>query len=344
MLNITENELDMLLEKEKLSSTLITVLNNAANKFFLPIIIIEIAASIFIEFATGTNAFLIFLLFILADAALLFLIPLFIIFREYAKKIKKISGSFKDSITLTRFSIKYGSLLNLHTKEICSDKYISAIDKKLEEEKNHKFLASLNSMKASALYMQVRFAEADLIVEELRSKIEIIGSVFTDIPMHDIISSMRKNDDRAFIRAIEKHKDYVERQKNISLSSGIRYAYICAYEHHISNDNANTLKYIEMAEKYNNAYYKLLSEQNTQPYKESNTMRYNRAARKLEKANYLYHLGRYAEAEESLEASETIIAELECKIPPIFKKEHNELLESLSSIKKEIHKSQELSK
>lgn len=338
-MKITEKELDILVEKEKKSDNLITIFNNAVGKFFFPIIVIEIVASIFIEFVTDINVILIFLLFILADSALLFLIPLFFIFRDSVKVIRKIGGNFKDSITLTSFSIKYGSLQILHANEICSDKYISAIDQKLEEEKKHKFLASLNSMKASALYMQVRFTEADIIVEELRSKIETVGSVFTDIPMHDIISSMRKNDDRAFIRAIEKHKDYIEQQKNISLTYGINYAFICAYEHHISNDNANALRYIELAEKYNNVYYKILSERSTKPYKESNTMRYNRAAYKLEKANYLYHLGRYAEAEESLEASETIIAELECEIPPIFKKEHNQLLESLSSIK--IHKSQE---
>ncbi|MDD6060187.1 MAG: hypothetical protein PUB97_07380 [Ruminococcus sp.] len=335
MMNITEKELDILVKKEKKPDNLITIFNNAVGKFFFPIIVIEIVASIFIEFVTDINVILIFLLFIIADAALLFLIPLFIIFRDSEKLIRKIGGNFKDSITLTRFSIKYGSLQILFANEICSDKYISAIDKKLEEEKNHKFLASLNSMKVSALYMQVRFTEADLIVEELRSKIETVGTVFTDIPMHDIISSMRKNDDRAFIRAIEKHKDYIEQQKNISLTYGINYAFICAYEHHISNDNANALRYIELAEKYNNVYYKILSER-SKPYKESNTMRYNRAAYKLEKANYLYHLGRYAEA---LEASETIIAELECEIPPIFKKEYNELLESLSSIR--IHKSQE---
>ena len=171
-MKITEKELDILVEKEKKSDNLITIFNNAVGKFFFPIIV---------EFVTDINVILIFLLFILADSALLFLIPLFIIFRDSVKVIRKIGGNFKDSITLTSFSIKYGSLRILHANEICSDKYISAIDQKLEEEKKHKFLASLNSMKASALYMQVRFTEADIIVEFLQCEKMTIGLSFVQL-------------------------------------------------------------------------------------------------------------------------------------------------------------------
>lgn len=332
MIKITEDELKTLFEKEKKKHGSANRIANNIAKAIPPIILIEVIYTMFLNYRFSCNFFLTFLLFILADAVLLILlIPIACVFFSSIKQVIQVSGGNIFSIIIQmRLTLKYHKLSELFRNEICSDKYIAEIDKCLQTEKKLCFACWLKSMKASALIMQYRIPEAELIITELRSLNTKKTALFIDLPLLEIDCANKKEDAEAFFSAIETHRGYLERRKKNEFNFALLYAILCACSELYMENFSDSLHYLELREKYYEASRILAASENAAPKKESNLYTYNRAAFALEKAKCFYFLGEYERASAELDTADLHISELTCDIPKIYIKEHSEFLPMLN--------------
>lgn len=211
-IRITENELKILLEKEKKNGAGNRIVNNIA-KAVPTILLIEGICAASLNYRFSFNFFLAFLLFVLADALLLFLIPMTYFLILCIKQAKQSGCNLFSAINLMRLSFKYQKHHKLYYTEICSDKYIAEIDKWLQAEKNLCFSCWLKTMKASALLLQGRIPEVEKIIEELRSLNTKKTALFIELPLLEIPYAEVTENGEAFLAAIKKHKDYIEKRK-----------------------------------------------------------------------------------------------------------------------------------
>lgn len=329
MIRITEKELEELLEKEKKTSGRVTRFMNNVGKVMPPIILIEGIYASFLHYRFSCSFFLTFLLFILADAVLLILIPMLYGVSIDLKQAKQGGGNLFSAINMMRLSLKYHKLSELVRNEICSDKFIAEIDKSLQTEKNLCSACWLKYMKASALLLQDKIPEAELLIEELRSLNTKKTALFIDLPLLEIDLADKKDDMDAYFTAIKNHRGYLERRKKNEFRFALLYTSLCAYNERLKGNFIYALQYIELREKYNEASRASAAAGNAAPPKESNLYTYNRAAYALEKAKCFYFLGEYERASVELDTADLHIADLTCDIPRIYIKEHSEFLSKI---------------
>lgn len=329
MIRITEKELEELLEKEKNTSGRVTRFMNNIGKVMPPIILIEGIYSSFLHYRFSCSFFLTFLLFILADAVLLILIPMLYGVSIDLKQAKQGGGNLFSAINMMRLSLKYHKLSELVRNEICSDKFIAEIDKSLQTEKNLCSACWLKFMKADALLLQDRIPEAELLIEELRSLNTKKTSLFIDLPLLEIDLADKKDDTEAFFMAVKNHRGYLERRKENEFRFALLYTGLCACSERLKGNFIAALQYIELREKYGEASKSSAVAGNSAPQKETNIDTYNRAAFALEKSKCFYFLGEYERASVELDTADMHIADLTCDIPRIYIKEHSEFLPKL---------------
>lgn len=329
MIKITEDELKILFEKEKKNYGAANRIFNTLGKAVPPIVLIEGIYTLFLKYKFSCGFFLTFFLFLLADLVLLLLIPITCLFISCIQQVKQNGGNFISAKNMTRLSLKYQKLSKLHADEICSDKYIAEIDKCLQTEKNRCSACWLRSMKAHALIMQNRISEAENIIAEHRSYINKTIALFFDIPLLEIDCADKKNDAGAFFTAIEVHHSYLERRKKNEFGFALSYTVLCSCAEFFKGNFSDTLHYIELREKYEEASRISAAAANAVSQKVTNLYTYNRAAFALSKAKCLYYLGEYKRASAELDTADAHIADLTCDIPNIYIKEHREFLSML---------------
>ena len=320
MINITNEELEKQIEKEKKEADFPNKYGAKIGSLIVPVSIVIFIILLFIH----TNFLIRLLILVMIQLFLCLVIPFGLIFIKTIVSLRNANFGKLD-ISLIRASAKNKHLHEMVKDEICSDKLIEACDKTIASSDNEKYIYSIKGIKLNSLSLQCRFDEARAVLAERAALKDKCIQYRAEYLLSAIDLANSERDDDSFIKLLNEADDILECIKKRGLSGMYIILLFLSKREDCFGNYSKALEYIEMARKCREAK----AENDASIYKNKpkpNLEKCIDAELLLDKAYVLCNLGDPSAAMEDVEDADLIISELSCDIPPLYTREHEEVM------------------
>ncbi|MBQ8961875.1 MAG: hypothetical protein IJ071_11805 [Ruminococcus sp.] len=324
---VSTKELDKCLDRIQRRNELPNRIINIEFRLLLPIVVV--GSIVMLLLSKGS-----FLRFVLLQAAMLvvylavsFLLALIVSIASTKRLLRRISGGKSQNKAGQAFYQKYKDYYQLHKNDLCSDKLLEETERLLQAETDPALRFSLDESLLTICGYRLERERVSQCLEDARRDYDPEKNSRFGLLTAEINAAILTGNSKAAYDLLEKNEELTEWQISFLPEGVTDYAIFASICKRVEGDLAAALEYAQAA--------KALHERgrNILPLGASPTRteheNYRRAAISLELAGLLFANGREQEARAELDDCDLIIADLKCEVPPLFIKEHQELIESM---------------
>ena len=232
----------------------------------------------------------------------------------------------KKALKIGRFINKYAHLHGIKSREICSDAFLSQINMCMTTERKH---FNRFSLLLSRFYTFILRNDAQMTYNDLAEAEKMFNpkeNILTDMLYMRFNFVIHFGSTTDFYKLLDENPNIYE-ISNKNYQSMIAYISLVIYDRYVSGDLEGALEQLQVW-----IYFveKDLGGKAQSPNLNINF--YQHSSLYLDKARYLYELGKIDEAKEAMDTSDKIITKLTCDVPPYYTSEHKEIMNKLYPI------------
>ncbi|MBP8594076.1 MAG: hypothetical protein KBI35_06635 [Ruminococcus sp.] len=325
---VSPNELDKCLDKIQYRYDLPDRIINTEFKLLLPVVIVGSIINIVASRANFLKFFLFELALLAGYLVIAFTVPFLTSIISGKRLIKRISGGKLQSMTSKAFYEKYGGFVKIHKNDLCSDQITSQAEKLTENETDPALRAVLESCLMVMYGYRLEAEKMQAAHDKCLQDYDPERNTRYDDLVTEINCAILSSNGRRVLELYSANEDFIDHRLGTAPGFVVDYAIAASICKREEGDLVSALEYIEAAQKLHEKARNILPMGVAPTRTESEN--YRRASISLEKAKLLLANGTAKAAMEELDQCDLIIADLKCDVPPLFIKEHQELMAEIS--------------
>ena len=325
---VSPKELDKCLDRIQHRYDLPNRILNAEFKLLLPVIIAGSVINIMVSESSFLKFFLLELALLVGYLVIAFVIPFATSVISGKCLIRQSAGGKLQDRTTSDFYRKYKSFIEMRKNDLCSDQLTAEAEKLAENESDPALRFILESILMVIYGYRLETEKMQATYDKCLQDYDPERSAKYDDLVTEINFALLNHDSRKMLELYDGNDDFIDHRLSTAPGFVVDYAVaasICKCE---QGDFSSALEYIEAAQKLHERARNILPLGAIPKRTESEN--YRRASISLEKAWALYRTGCREKVMKELDNCDLIIADLKCEVPPLFIKEHQELMAEMS--------------
>ena len=325
----TPEELNASLDRIEKRFRITDRITNIEAKILIPAVV---AASILL-LSAAKGSILRFLLymaaFLISYLVIAFMIPLAVMLLSNKSLMKKACGGKLQSRTSSDFYKKYKGFLEKRKNDICSDELTAEAEKLAENESDPALRFILESVLMVIYGYRMENEKMQEVLEKCRKDYDPErNGQFEDLRL-EVNFAILTGDEKKVLELNESNPDFAGHLLNYFPENVVDYALSASVCKRAEGDLSGALEYAKCAQKLHERARNILPAGAVPTRTEREN--YRRAAFSLETAWALYRTGCREKVMKELDNCDLIIADLKCEVPPLFIKEHQELIAEMAA-------------